>query len=47
VALTGCWRDKERITCIKRAEVKKGIIIRRMVKVECDEKAKGRVFGQV
>jgi hypothetical protein len=42
VAVTGCWRDKERITCVKRVEVKKGIIIRRMVRVKCDKKAKGK-----
>jgi hypothetical protein len=46
VAVTGCWRD-ERITCEKRVEVKKGIVFRRMVSAKCDEKAKGRVFGQV
>jgi hypothetical protein len=46
--VTGSWRDRERITCVK-VEGKKGIIMRRMVRVKCEEKAKGkrRVFGQV
>jgi hypothetical protein len=42
VAVTGCWRDRERITCVKRVEVKKGIIMRRMMRVKCEEKAKGK-----
>jgi hypothetical protein len=42
VAVTGCWRDREKITCVKRVEVKKEIIMRRMVRVKCEEKAKGK-----
>jgi hypothetical protein len=42
VAVDGCWRDRERITCIKTVKVKKGIIMRRMVRVKCEEKAKGK-----
>jgi hypothetical protein len=42
VAVTGCWRDRERITCVKRVEVKKGIIMKRMVGIKCEEKARGK-----
>jgi hypothetical protein len=42
VTVTGCWRDSERITCVKRVEVKKGIIMRKMVRVKWEEKAKGK-----
>jgi hypothetical protein len=42
VAATGCWRDREKITCVKRVQAKKVIILRRMVKVKCEEKAKGK-----
>jgi hypothetical protein len=47
VAITACWRDRERIICIKTVEVKKGFM-RRVVRVECEEKAKGKeeLFSQ-
>jgi hypothetical protein len=41
VAVTACWRHKERIICVKKEEVKKGFILRRVVRDECEEKAKG------
>jgi hypothetical protein len=41
VTVTACWRDRERSICSKRAEVKKGITVRGMVRVGCEEKAKG------
>jgi hypothetical protein len=42
VAVTACWRDREMIACVKRIEVKTEIIMRRMVRVKCEEKAKGK-----
>jgi hypothetical protein len=42
VAVTACWRDREMIACVKRIEVKIEIIMRRMVRVKCEEKAKGK-----
>jgi hypothetical protein len=40
VTVTCCWRDRERINCVKKVEVKKGIIMKKMVKVKSEEKAK-------
>jgi hypothetical protein len=42
MAATGCWKDRERITCVKRVEAKKVIILRRMVSVKCEEKSNGK-----
>jgi hypothetical protein len=41
VVVAACWRDRGRSTCAKRVEVKKRFIMRGMVWVECEEKAKG------
>jgi hypothetical protein len=42
VAVTGCWRDREMISCVKRVEIKMEIILRRIVRVKCEEMAKGK-----
>jgi hypothetical protein len=39
-----CQRDRMKSACTKRVETKKRFIVRGMVRIECEEKAKGEEY---